>query len=491
MNILLASTEVAPYAKAGGLADITAALPIEWQKYGQNPIIIMPKYGFIDVHKYGFTPLDKTLIVPMGYWTEFARLWLGYLNGSRVPVYLVEHNDYFDRHGIYGDPQEYDDNDRRFIFFSRAVFEAAKALNFSPHIIHAHDFHTAFTMAFLKSYYNTDPHFSDTAGVYTIHNLAYQGKFNPETAMLYSGFGMKEIFPGSWFEQFGAVNSMKTGIMFADKITTVSPTYAKEIRYDYYSEGLRDELNVRGADLVGILNGVYYDVWNPESDKYITHNYNADSLHLKQANKIEYLKSFGLDESDNLDMPLFGMVSRLTEQKGIDLIRIKLEHYLANNALRFTLLGNGEQQYVDYFNYLKEKYPKNCFITIGYNENLSHRIFAASDFLMMPSRFEPCGLTQMYALKYGTIPIVRNTGGLADSVTEYIPDSGQGWGFTFWQYNADDFTYAIRRALSVYRQEPHWDLIRKNGMARNYSSAQSALEYLKVFKWAKEKAVSR
>ncbi|MBE2190512.1 MAG: glycogen synthase [Desulfobulbaceae bacterium] len=488
MNILLASTEVTPYAKAGGLADITASLPIEWQKYGQNPIIIMPKYGFIDVHKYGFTPLEKTLIVPMGYWTEFARLWLGYLNGSRVPIYLVEHNEYFDRTGIYGDPHEYSDNDRRFIFFSRAVFEAAKALNFSPHIIHAHDFHTAFTMAFLKSYYNNDPHFSGAAGVYTIHNLAYQGKFNPNSAMLYSGFGMKEIFPGSWFEQFGAVNSMKTGIMFADKITTVSPTYAKEIRYDYYSEGLRDELNIRGADLVGILNGVYYDVWNPETDKYITHNYNADSLHLKKANKFEYLKSFGLDESDNLDMPLIGMVTRLTEQKGIDLIQERLEHYLANNACRFTLLGTGESKYVDFFNYLKWKYPKNCFITIGYNENLSHKIFAASDFLLMPSRFEPCGLTQMYALKYGTVPIVRNTGGLADTVTEYIPDSGQGWGFSFWQYNGDDFSYAIRRALTVFGQEPHWDLLRKNCMARNYSSAQSALDYLKVFKWALEKA---
>lgn len=487
MNILLASTEIVPYAKAGGLADITSSLPIEWQKYGQNPIAIMPKYGFIDVNKYGFIPLDLTLIVPMGYWTEFASLWFGYLPNSRVPIYLIEHNEYFDRKGIYGDPNEYNDNDRRFIFFSRAIFEAAKALNFSPDIIHAHDFHTGFTMAFLKSYYCHTPNFSNTAGVFTIHNLAYQGKFNPQNAMLYSGFGMMEFYPGSWFEQFGVVNAMKTGIMFADKITTVSPTYAKEIRYDYYSEGLRDELNIRGADLVGILNGVYYDVWNPEHDTLITHKYNSNSLHLKKENKFEYLKSFGLDESDNLEMPLLGMVSRLTEQKGIDLIRERIEYYVANDIIRFTLLGSGESRYVDFFNYLKAKYPRNCFITIGYNEELSHKIFAASDFLMMPSRFEPCGLTQMYALKYGTIPIVRNTGGLADTISEYIPDSGMGWGFTFWQYNADDLSYAIRRALSIYNIDPHWNIIRKNAMSRNYSSAQTALDYLKVFKWAKEK----
>lgn len=487
MNILLVSAEVEPFAKAGGLADMTGSLPIEWFKYGQNPIVVMPKYGFIDTYKYNIKPLDITLIVPMGYWNEYARLWEGKLPNSEVPIYLIEHNIYYDRNGIYGDPNEYYDNDRRFIFFSKASLEVAKALNFSPDVIHSHDYHTAFTLAFLKSFYRYDPLFSATAGVYTIHNLAYQGKFNPERAMLYSGFGMEQFYPGSYFEMYGSVNAMKTGLMFADKITTVSPTYAKEIRYPYYSEGLQDILNLRGADLIGILNGVYYDEWNPENDKEIYINYSENSLYLKKENKLHLLKEFGLDESDNLDLPIIGMVSRLTEQKGIDILMVKLEEYLKNETFRFLLLGSGESKYVDYFNYLKWKYPKLALVNIGYQNSLSHKIYACSDFLIVPSRFEPCGLTQMYALKYGTIPIVRMTGGLADTVKEYNFDNADGWGFLFWQYNADDMAYAIRRALSVYENQPHWDLIRLNAMKCNFSSTQTALEYLKVFRWAIEK----
>jgi starch synthase len=447
----------------------------------------MPKYGFIDTFKYNFQVTDIVLVVPMGFWEEYARLWVGKLPHSNVPVYLIEHNIYFDRNGIYGDPNEYIDNDRRFIFFSRAIFEAAKALNFSPDIIHAHDYHAAFTMAFLKTFYRHDPMFSGTAGVYTIHNLAYQGRFNPENAMLYSGFGMSQFYPGSWFEHFGSINAMKTGIMFADKITTVSPTYAKEIRYPYYSEALQDELNKRGGDLIGVLNGVYYDEWNPETDDDIYIKYSENELNLKKDNKYKFLEEAGILNEDNLDLPLIGMVSRLTEQKGIELVIQKLEYYLENNLFRFVLLGSGESKYVDYFHYLSWKYPKNAIINIGYNNELSHKIFACSDFLLVPSRFEPCGLTQMYAMKFGTIPIVRMTGGLADTVSEYLQDTGEGWGFLFWQYNADDMAYAIRRALSIYEVNPHWEFIRKNAMSRNFSSSKTSLEYLKVFKWALEK----
>jgi len=488
MNILLASAEVSPFAKAGGLADMTGTLPIEWSKFGQNPIVVMPKYGFIDTFKYGIKPTDFTIVVPMGYWNEYARLWEGKLPNSDVPVYFVEHNLYFDRHGIYGDPNEYSDNDRRFIFFSRAVFEVAKALNFAPDIINAHDFHTGFTMAFLKSFYAHDSLFSNCAGVYTIHNLAYQGKFNPVTSLEYSGFGLKNFYPGSWLEHQGSVNAMKTGIMFADKITTVSSTYAKEIRYPYYSEGLQDVLNLRGADLVGILNGVYYDEWNPDFDNEIYEPYNIESIEIKKINKYKLLESFNIGSDDNPDIPLIGMVSRLTDQKGIDLLMVKLEEYLSTEQFRFVLLGSGESKYVDYFNYISWKYPKSALITIGYRNDLSHKIFAGSDFLIVPSRFEPCGLTQMYAMSYGTIPIVRMTGGLADTVQEYNFDSAEGWGFLFWQYNADDMAYAIRRALSAYKGNSHWDLIRKNAMKKSFSSSKTALDYLKVFKWAVDKS---
>lgn len=487
MNIIVASAEVDPFAKSGGLADVVATLPKEWQKYGQNPIVIMPKYGFINVERWGFKPTFLTLIVPMGFWTEYAHLWYGTLPNSDVPVYLVEHNGYFDRNGIYGDPAEFPDNDRRFLFFSRAVFEAAKALNFKPDIIHAHDFHTAFIMAYLKIHYKHDSFFSNTAGIFTIHNLAYQGRFASKGIMDLSGIPQSDFYPGSWFEYFGDVNFMKTGIMFADKITTVSPTYAKEIRWEYFGEGLNNVLNYRGADLIGILNGVYYDEWNPQNDYQIYDQYNIDSLYIKQENKYNLLFESGLHVEDNLDLPLIGMVSRLAEQKGIDLVMNKLEYYLENKIFRFILLGAGEKKYEDYFNYLKWKYPKEALIHTGYNNQMSHKIIAASDFFLMPSRFEPCGLTQMYAMKYGTIPIVRQVGGLADTVQEYSFDTGDGTGFLFWQYNADDMSYAIRRALSVYKAETHWDLIRKNAMNKNFSSASTAMEYLKVFNWAIEK----
>jgi starch synthase len=488
MNILIATAEIAPFAKSGGLADIASYLPIEWEKLGQISIVVLPKYQFIDTNYWGFEPTDIILYVPISHWVEFARLWVGTLPNSKVPVYLVENADYFNRNGIYGEYNEYADNDRRFIFFSRAVMETAKALKFSPDIIHAHDYHTAFTMAFLKSQYRFEPLFSKTAGVYTIHNLAYQGFFDPKRAMDFSTFGMSEFYPGSWFEHNGLVNAMKVGIMFADKITTVSPNYAKEIRLPYYSEGLQDVLNLRGSDLIGILNGALYSEWSPENDNNIFYPYSLNNLDEgKQLNKYEFLKSFGLTPEDNLDLPLIGTVTRLVEQKGIDLLMYQMENYLQNNVLRFALLGSGEQRYEDYFRYLQWKYPKNALVQIGYSNTLSHRIIACSDYIILPSRFEPCGLTQIYALRYGTIPIARLTGGFVDTVEEYNTHTGNGTGFTFFQYNADDMAYAIRRALSIYHIEPHWTTIRKNAMLKNFSAENTALDYLKVFHWALEK----
>ncbi len=488
MNIILASAEISPFAKSGGLADITSYLPREWERLGQNTIALLPKYRFIDTNYWGFKPTNLILFVPMSHWIEFARLWEGKLPNSNVPVFLIENNDYFDRNGIYGEPDEYPDNYRRFIFFSRAVMESAKALNFRPNILHAHDFHTAFTMAFLKSQYALDPIFQKTAGVYTIHNLAYQGIYDPKKVMELSTFGMEQFYPGSWFEHNGAVNFMKLGIMFADKITTVSPNYAKEIRYSYYGEGLHDYINLRAADLVGILNGVYYNEWAPEIDSYIFTKYSTNNFNEgKRYNKYQLLKSFGLTDEDNLDQPLIGMVTRLVEQKGIDLIQYKLEYFLQNQIFRFILLGSGESRYEDYFRYLQWKYPKLALVHIGYSNERSHQIIAGSDYTLLPSRFEPCGLTQMYSLRYGTIPIVRLTGGFVDTVEEYNPNTGSGTGFTFYQYNADDMAFAIQRALSIYQNEPHWSLIRKNAMSKDFSAQKTAMDYLKVFQWALEK----
>lgn len=487
MNILLAAAECTPFVKAGGLADMIQSFSAEWKKSGHNPIVILPKYGNIDIYKYGLQPMELVLNVQMGYWTEYARLWQGTLPGTDVPVYFVANADYFNRHGIYGHPDEFPDNDRRFIFFSRAVFEAAKALNFKPDIMHAHDYHTAFVMAFLKSQYKNDPLFNETAGVFTIHNLAYQGKFNPERAMEYSSFGLKEFYPGSWFEFEGTVNSMKTGIMFADKITTVSPTYAQEIKSQYYGEGLHDILKLRASDLIGVLNGVYYNEWSPENDSLIYKKYDINNLNNKRENKYIFLQDHGVDQNDHYDMPMIGMVTRLAEQKGIDLLIHKIEEHLSRNLYRFALLGSGEPRYVDFFKELAWKYPGRALIHIGYNEELSHRIISASDYFLVPSRFEPCGLTQMYSLKYGTIPIVRSTGGLADTVNEYIEDTNTGNGFVFLNYDAEDMSWAINRALNCYMRTPVWDNLRKNAMLSDYSSSNSAAQYIEVFNWAKEK----
>lgn len=486
MNILIAVAELSPLASSGGLSDVVNSLSKEWKKSGHNPIIVLPKHAIIDVNKYNFKPTDIVISVPISYWMEYARLWFGKLPGSDVPVYLVENKDYFDRNGIYGNPNEYGDNDRRFIFFSRAVFETAKAIDFTPDILHAHDYHSAFTMAFLKTHYRNDPHFRRCAGVFTIHNLAYQGWFRPEQAMTYACFGMNGFY-GSWFEKNNSVNCMKTGIMFADKITTVSPTYSREIRWDSYGEGLQDVLNCRGGDLIGVLNGADYSTWNPENDKAIYKNYSIKTLADKKANKTKFLEEHGMKSENMLNLPLVGMVSRLAEQKGIDILMHSLEYNLYHSRYCFCILGSGEQRYQEYFNYLAWKYPNKIAVYLGFNRELSHQIMAASDFLLLPSRFEPCGLTQMYALKYGTIPIVRSTGGLSDTIQEYVPQNGQGNGFLFINYNHEDMEFAIRRGMDVYYNFDHWNKVRENAMKCDFSVARAAEKYIEVFKWALEK----
>lgn len=485
MNILLLSAEVTPFAKAGGLGDVAASLPKAWEELGHTPIVFVPKYGNIDTHKYGIEPTNIVFSVPISSWVEYGRLWRGTLPDSNVPVYFIQNQDYFDRQGIYGNPDGFTDNDRRFLFFTRAVFEAAKALNFKPDIVHAHDNHTAFAMAFLKAQYRFDPYFAKAAGVFTIHNMAYQGMYDAKRAMEFTGFGMKSFYTGSWFEQYGAVNSMKTGIMFADKITTVSPTYAQEIRWAKNGEGLQQFLNERGGDLVGVLNGVDYTEWDPETDTTIYNTYTKQTLTGKETNKRKFLYESGVPESELAqNIPLVGMVTRLTDQKGIELLEQTLENFLSYGMMRFCIIGSGERKYEDFLRYLARKFPRRALVQIGYNTNQSHRIIAASDFLIVPSRFEPCGLTQMYALKYGTIPIVRATGGLADTVQEFNPTSLQGNGFLFANYQRREFSAALRRALSVYSVKPYWDALRTNAMECDYSAVRSGKEYIEVFRWA-------
>jgi starch synthase len=305
--------------------------------------------------------------------------------------------------------------------------------------------------------------------------------------MLYAGIDWSKFTPYSPYEYFGLVNAMKVGIMFADKVTTVSPNYSQEIRLQYYGEGLDGVLNERSGDFLGILNGIDSTEWNPDTDKLIYKNYDSTYLEGKRDNKHILLRDFGLNEGDDLDLPMVSVITRLAEQKGIDLISHKMEELLSNNNFRFFVLASGDYSYEKYLEYLHHRFPRRVQIFIGYDNNLAHKIYAASDFFLMPSRFEPCGLAQMFSLKYGTIPIVRETGGLSDTVQEYNYYNMQGTGFTFWQYDSEDMAFAIQRALGIYKNEPHWDTIRRNAMSQNFSAAKTAAEYIQAFQWAKEK----
>ncbi len=491
MRILTISAEVTPFAKAGGLGDVAASLPKAWEELGHESIVVIPKYGHIDCEKHSIQPTDIIVAVPIGTWTEYARLWIGTLPDSGVKVYLLQNSDYFDREGIYGNPDGFTDNDRRFIFLARAAFETARTLGFKPDIIHAHDNHTALAMPMLKINYANDSFLNEAAGVFTIHNMVYQGLYDSQKAIQFMGLHRRHFFKGSWFEQYGALNSLKAGIMFSDKVTTVSPTYAHEVRWTKSGENLQDSLHARASDLIGVLNGVDYTEWDSKTDKLIYENYSAKTIERKEYNKQHLLADFGLNTREISDgLPLVGMVTRLTPQKGIDLLERGLDHFLKNNLMRVVLLGSGESRYEDVLRSLAKKYPRRALVQIGYNNTLSHKITAASDFFLVPSRFEPCGLTQMYALKYGTIPIVRSTGGLADTVMEYDAGTGYGTGFLFQQFSAAEFRTAIGRAISHYRIKPHWDIIRNNAMTQNFSSLISAQNYINVFHWALEKVRS-
>jgi len=487
MTILAVAAECAPFAKIGGLADVVAALAKQWNALGHDVRIVLPKYGCIDCERWRIEPTRQIISIPIGWWHEYARIWRGVLPETDVPVYFLESRDYFDRPGIYGEQDEgYTDNDRRFLFLSRAAFELAPVVDVAPDVVHAHDWHTAWTMAFLKTHYRHHPHFSHAAGVFTIHNIAYQGISDPQVILPLAGYPL-DGFAGSWFEHSGAVNAMKIGIMFADKITTVSPTYAREIRWTSAGMGMQHYLNIRGGDFIGILNGVDYTEWDPQRDPSIAVPYSIETLADKDRNKEALLEESVPPHERTLEIPILGMVSRLTRQKGIELLLGCMEQFIRTGRVRFAILGSGEYRYEHALHRLGRRYPTRVLIYTGYNAGLSHHLIAGSDYLLVPSLFEPCGLTQMYALRYGTVPIVRATGGLADTVEDYDPLTGQGTGFTFREYSVAAFAATIERALRYYHDPVHWDRIRRNGMLKDFSAMKSAQRYLEVFRWALEK----
>ncbi len=489
MNILVVAAEVAPFAKVGGLADMAGALPRAWTKDGHSVAIVLPKYGHIDVDTYGITKVADGIAVPFGHWTEYATIWTCPMPGAPdVPVYFIESTEYYDRPGIYGYHEGFEDNDRRFLFLSCAAFELCRAIKFVPDIIHAHDYHTAPCMPLLKVRFRHEPLFQHCRGVFTIHNMAYQGLYDPARAMEFCGFPVEDFYHGSWYEQDGVFNCLKAGIMFADKVTTVSPTYAQEIRWTPEGMGLQGALQARSGDLIGVLNGIDPDEWSPRTDLHIPVHYDRTTIDRKDISKLALLRQFNVPESDlTADLPLVGMVTRLTDQKGIPLVLEVLEEFIEAGHCRFVMLGSGERRYESFFVGLAQRFPSRVLVGTGYNTPLSHLIQAASDYYLMPSRFEPCGLTQMFALAYGTVPIVRVTGGLADTVTQYDPITFLGTGFRFVGYNADALRTAMYDALRLYKRTPHWDAIRSNAMNQDNSITTCARRYVEIFGWACEK----
>jgi starch synthase len=478
MRVLYASPEVAPFSKTGGLADVAGALPAEIARLGHEVVVATPLHQAVDRAAYGAAASGKTALVPVAGRMEPAEIFeaplVGAPAGSRV--LLIGNPRYFDRKGIYGDAGgDYADNAERFAFFSRAVLESAKAVGFRPDVVHGNDWQTGPAFPHLKRTYAFDPFFSGVRAVFTVHNIGYQGLFDPgtmETLML-----PWELYHYQAIEFWGKVSFLKAGIVFADAITTVSPRYAREIRTEQFGCGLHGVLEERSERLFGFLNGADYAKWDPATDPFIAKNYSAAETSGKTSCKEDLQSAFGFPASD---VPIIGMVSRLADHKGFDLIA-DAGAKIASLRCRLVILGTGDKRYRDCLGALKEKRPDQVGLAIAFDEALAHKIQAGSDMFLMPSRSEPCGLGQMYGLRYGAIPIVRAVGGLDDTVEDYDPKAGKGTGFKFADYAPDALLAAIKRALGVYRSKTAWGALVKRAMACDFSWNASARKYVELY----------
>ena len=488
MKILLASPEVVPFSKTGGLADVSGSLPIALRKLGHDVRVITPKYKTTDGKTFHLKPVVENLGVPISNRIENCSILEGTL-GDSAPVYFIKNDNYYHRDHLYGDSQgDYPDNAERFIYFSRSILEACKALDFAPDILHCNDWQTGLTPVYLRKLYHDEPVFANTASVYTIHNLGYQGLFWHYDMHL-TGLGW-DLFTPNGLEYYGKINLMKGGLLWADLISTVSQKYSEEIQTKEYGHGLEGVLQFRSDDLFGIVNGVDYSIWNPETDPYIAQNYSVTDLSGKVACKKDLLKEFGLPVNEN--WPVLGMISRLDDQKGFDLIAEIIDTLMnMRQNVYFVLLGTGHERYHKLFSHIMEKYPKKAGIRLEFNATLAHKIEAGADMFLMPSRYEPCGLNQIYSLKYGTVPIVRATGGLNDSIKTFQPNAnkglGLGTGIKFNAYKADNLLSAIKKGLKAYKDKKCWKELMIRGMQEDFSWDASAKEYEKLYKKASEK----
>jgi len=480
MKILFASSEVHPFSKTGGLADMVGALGKALAHAGHEVHIITPLYRGIREKFPALRRVDWQFNLPLGAKWEPGNLWALALENS-LTVYFVEHPGFFDRPGIYAENNiSYADNAARFIFFSKCVAHLARYSPWRPDMVHVHDWQVGLVPAIMLQQKRAEGWGDSPPTCLTIHNLAYQGIF-PAGAFTLTNLPGDFFMPDS-AEFFGQLNCLKAGIIFADAITTVSPRYAREITTELLGCGLDDRLRQRRKQLFGILNGVDYGEWNTTKNLFLPHPYSVTRLAGKAANKLALQKELGLPERK--EVPLFGTISRLAEQKGVDIELGALEEML-NADIQFVLLGSGSPLFEKGYQKLALRYPGKVAVRLGYDEGLAHRIEAGCDFYLMPSHFEPCGLNQMYSLRYGTIPVVRATGGLDDSVIDYNQDSTRANGIKFQEYSARALAKAIRKALAIYSHPELFQRFRKNAMLADFSWEQTVGEYLKFYDAAK------
>jgi len=482
-RIVMFAAEVSPFAKVGGLGDVVGALPKALEKLGAKPSIVVPAYKTVHQKRFDIRRCDLVpgFNVRMGSQVESADIFQTRLEETSIDVYLIGSKKYFDRKGIYDDPatrEGYRDNGRRFVFFMKAGLELLLRLRTPVDIIHCHDSHSALIPGIIQTVYRNDPFYANVGTLLTIHNLAFQGLYSKKM-LDYAGIDSKHFYPMSPFEYWNKVNFMKAGILMADKVNTVSQTYAREIQSSHeHGLGLEGVLQSRNGDVSGIVNGIDYEEWDPQKDPLIPAHFFTGDLTGKAKCKEHLQKQLGLPHSRSR-VPLIGIVSRLADQKGFDLIADAIPEIVKLN-LQLVVLGTGQRKYHELFHRVASQYPEKVAAHLSFNNELAHRIEAGCDMFLMPSKYEPCGLSQLYSLRYGTVPIVRATGGLADTVVNY--DGEKGTGFSFTVYNSTEMIGALKKSIAVYSDPLRWQALMIRAMSEDWSWNRSADKYLHLYR---------
>jgi starch synthase len=478
MHIAFAASECVPFSKTGGLADVVGALPAALAHLGHQVSVYVPRYRQTKLSDS--QTVVSSITIPFDDRYRFCSVVTGG-NHSGVRFYFVEYPPFFDRDFLYGTSAgDYHDNAERFALFCRAVLEASKILGV-PHIFHCHDWQAALIPILLRTQYAEDPAFRDVTTVFTIHNMGYQGLFSPDTLPLLTL--PWDLFTISKMEFFGQVNFLKGALAYSDFITTVSRKYSQEIQTSEFGFGLEGVLHDRAATVAGILNGVDYNEWSPEKDKHIASNYSPQDLSGKAKCKQDLLAAFGMNNADP-SLPVIGIVSRFAAQKGFDLIAQIMDR-LAREEMIVIALGTGDKLYEEMFLRLNKQFPQKIAVKVAYDNTIAHKIEAGSDMFLMPSRYEPCGLNQIYSLKYGTVPVVRATGGLDDTIEHWNPRTGKGTGFKFADYSGESLLLTIKEALRAFHDQASWQHLMRNGMSKDFSWSASAKEYVRVYERAR------